>query len=161
MENNNLEKDNLEKDLENNKNEKQTKPISISNILKKLFNDFKTGVVKNYKVLILISFVFAILLCLKSSSCLDKVNNFSNKSIKQIIGGANENNGLMNNNTSKKKGKTIFSGGLGIMYSIAKNILLFYLLLIFITAIPSVPIILYITVLYFIMTGMFSKLNDI
>ena len=149
-----------------NKTEEK-KSFSISTLLRKLFEDFKKGIIQNYNILLLISVIFGILLYFRSFIYLDQIS-LNNKGVAKIIGGANEQNMMMSPNVNNggkngapKKGKSIFSGGLGIMYWLAKNILLFYLLLIFITAIPSVPIILYITVLYFVMTSMFSKLNNI
>jgi len=44
---------------------------------------------------------------------------------------------------------------------VIKNITLLYIFLIFLVAIPTVPAILYITLFYFIMTGVLSKLSNV
>ncbi len=92
-----------------------------------------------------------------------------------MVGGNNENGESGNkegkesksvgNGSDKKKSfiskYSPLSGGINIMYWIAKNIILLYLFLIFLTLIPSVPIVLYITVFYFIMSGLLGRITDI
>ena len=106
------------------------------------------------------------------------VCNIKNINRNNIVGGgpreniamdqmAQEQRNMGNGNAGEGKKKSFIgrfapiSGGISIMTWVAKNILLLYLVLIFIAAIPSVPILLYITVFYFIMSGMFGKLYTI
>jgi hypothetical protein len=155
--NNNLEQDEIKKDDTNDKS-----------IIRKLYDEFKIGVNKNYKVLILITIVtLLILYMIYPNACNIKGINRNN-----IIGGGprenismlQEQGNMGNGNVGEGKKKSFIgkfsplSGGISIMTWVAKNILLLYLVLIFIAAIPSVPILLYITVFYFIMSGMFGKL---
>lgn len=67
-------------------------------------------------------------------------------------------------NGPKKKGSLMGSpmtSGIGIMWWILKNILLFYGFLLFITVVPSLPIILYITVFYFIINSLIGKIQTL
>lgn len=51
--------------------------------------------------------------------------------------------------------------GVNVMWWITKNILLFYVFLLFITVVPSLPIILYITIFYFIISGLIGKIQTL
>jgi hypothetical protein len=127
---------------------------------RKLYNELKVGVNKNYKTLILITIVSLIIIYLNIPQKL-----YTNV----MVGGDNENSSKSSgSNENKEKKKASFadkysplSGGINVMYWLAKNIILLYLFLIFLTLIPSVPIILYITVFYFIMSGLLGRITDI
>ena len=77
--------------------------------------------------------------------------------------GSSSSNTAKGNNGGKKKSMSLnpISGGVNVMMWLVKNILLLYLFLLFITLVPSIPIILYITVFYFIMTGLVGKINSV
>jgi hypothetical protein len=132
--------------------------------LRRLYNEFKIGVKKNYKILILITIVALIIIYLNIP---EKIYN------NVMIGGDNGNgegkgNGGNGGNGGNEKKKKSFaskfsplSGGINIMYWIAQNIILFYLFLIFLVLIPSVPIVLYITVFYFIMSSLLGRVTDV
>ena len=127
--------------------------------LRRLYNEFKIGFLKNYKILILITIVALIIIYLNIPQ---KIYN------NVMIGGDNENGqGNKGNGGNEKKKKSFaskfspLSGGINIMYWIAQNIILFYLFLIFLVLIPSVPIVLYITLFYFIMSGLLGKITDV
>ena len=87
-----------------------------------------------------------------------------------MFGGDNEaggeNEGNMNEEKKKKKGvlgrmASPLDGANSVMWWVIKNITLLYIFLIFLVAIPTVPAILYITLFYFIMTGVLSKLSNV
>lgn len=129
--------------------------------LRRLYNEFKIGVKKNYKILILITIVALIIIYLNIP---EKIYN------NVMIGGDNgngEGKGNAGNGGNEKKKKSFaskfspLSGGINIMYWIAQNIILFYLFLIFLVLIPSVPIVLYITVFYFIMSSLLGRVTDV
>jgi hypothetical protein len=130
--------------------------------LRRLYNEFKIGLKKNYKILILITIVALIIIYLNIP---EKIYN------NVMIGGDNgngEGKGNGGNGGNEKKKKSSFaskfsplSGGINIMYWIAQNIILFYLFLIFLVLIPSVPIVLYITVFYFIMSSLLGRVTDV
>jgi hypothetical protein len=153
--NNNLEQDEIKKE------EKDTRSI-----LRKLYDEFKTGLAKNYKVLILITIVTLLILYLiYPSKNMNRNIVGGGPQENMAMGQMNKGNGGAGNGEGKKKSFiskfSPLSGGISIMSWVAQNILLLYLLLIFIVAIPSVPILLYITVFYFIMSGLFGKLYTI
>lgn len=144
---------------------KKANPIKETNkdkkdkesFLRRLYNEFKIGFQKNYKILILITIVALIIIYLNIP---EKIYN------NVMIGGDGENGeGNKGNGGNKKKsGLSKFSplsGGINIMFWIAQNIILFYLFLIFLVLIPSVPIVLYITLFYFIMTSLLGRVTDI
>jgi hypothetical protein len=157
----------IKKESEQNKESNPTKEIKDDkrgkeSFLRKLYNDFKIGVKKNYKILILITIVALIIIYLNIPQKL--YNNV-------MIGGDNgngEGRGNKNGNEGNDKKKKSFmskfsplSGGINIMYWVAQNIILFYLFLIFLVLIPSVPIVLYITLFYFIMSGLLGRITDV
>jgi len=53
------------------------------------------------------------------------------------------------------------TSGVNVMWWILKSILLFYCFLLFITVVPSLPIILYITVFYFIIKSLIGKIQTV
>ena len=66
--------------------------------------------------------------------------------------------------SGKKKSKLSFSpmtSGVNMMWWATKNILLFYLFLLFITVVPSLPIIAYITVFYFIISSLIGRIQTL
>jgi hypothetical protein len=154
----------IKKETDENKKTNQTKEIDQDkrvkeSFLRRLYNEFKIGFLKNYKILILITIVALIIIYLNIPQ---KIYN------NVMIGGDNENGqGNKGNGGNEKKKKSFaskfspLSGGINIMYWIAQNIILFYLFLIFLVLIPSVPIVLYITLFYFIMTGLLGKITDV
>ena len=154
----------IKKETDENKKTNQTKEINQDKrvkepFLRRLYNEFKIGFRKNYKILILITIVALIIIYLNIPQ---KIYN------NVMIGGDNENGqGNKGNGGNEKKKKSFaskfspLSGGINIMYWIAQNIILFYLFLIFLVLIPSVPIVLYITLFYFIMNGLLGKITDV
>ena len=161
--------DNLEQDEIKNKDDNE------KSVIRKLYDEFKIGVNKNYKVLILISLVtLLILYMIYPNVCNINAKNTKNTT-KSIVGGGRNNNMMMEHGPGGENGNmesggkkksfigkfSPLTGGISIMSWIAKNVILLYLVLIFMVAIPSVPVLLYITVFYFIMTGMFGKLYTI
>jgi hypothetical protein len=136
---------------------KETDEKVKESVLRRLYNEFKIGFQKNYKILILLTIVALIIIYLNIPQ---KIYN------NVMIGGENGNGeGNKGNGGNKKKsGLSKFSplsGGINIMFWIAQNIILFYLFLIFLVLIPSVPIVLYITLFYFIMTSLLGRVTDI
>jgi hypothetical protein len=160
----------IKKETDENKETNQTNEIKEikedkkvkESFLRRLYNEFKIGFQKNYKILILITIVALIIIYLNIP---EKIYN------NVMIGGDNENGqskGNKSGNEGNEKKKKSFaskfsplSGGINIMYWIAQNIILFYLFLIFLVLIPSVPIVLYITLFYFIMTSLLGRVTDI
>ncbi len=150
----------MEKENENeNKKEGTTMIDKLKYYLKKLYEEIKLGISKNCKTIILITVVSLIILY---------INRPNNKLIKTNLIGGDPNNDGMNNGGQEKKKKGLLSrvsspldGATSIMLWVTKNILLLYMFLIFLVAIPTVPAILYITVFYFIMTGVLSKISTI
>jgi hypothetical protein len=154
----------IKKETDENKETNQTKEINEDkrvkeSFLRRLYNEFKIGFLKNYKILILITIVALIIIYLNIPQ---KIYN------NVMIGGDNENGqGNKGNGGNEKKKKSFaskfspLSGGINIMYWIAQNIILFYLFLIFLVLIPSVPIVLYITLFYFIMSGLLGKITNV
>lgn len=140
--------------------ENQIKEKENKSFLKKLLNDFKKGVKENYKILILISIVAFLIIYINipNELCNIKMKGGNNMNMPS---GESSKGGM----ESKKKSSFMkfnpMSGGINIMTWCIKNILLFYLFLLFITLIPSVPIVLYITVFYFIMRGLVGKINSV
>jgi hypothetical protein len=53
------------------------------------------------------------------------------------------------------------TSGVNMMWWITKNILLFYVFLLFITVVPSLPIIIYITIFYFIINGLIGRIKTL
>jgi hypothetical protein len=136
---------------------KETDEKVKESVLRRLYNEFKIGFQKNYKILILLTIVALIIIYLNIPQ---KIYN------NVMIGGENGNGeGNKGNGGNKKKsGLSKFSplsGGINIMFWIAQNIILFYLFLIFLVLIPSVPIVLYITLFYFIMASLLGRVTDI
>ena len=170
MEINNHNQD-IKKEAKGVKETKENNEITEDNkgkesFLRKLYNEFKIGVKKNYKVLILISIVALIIIYLNIPQQIS--SNVMVGGDTGNSGGNGENGGnkeAKGNGSNKKKSfmskYSPLSGGINIMYWIAQNIILFYLFLIFLTLIPSVPIVLYITLFYFIMTGLLGRITDI
>ena len=152
---------NIKKETDDHSEINQDKKEKES-FLRRLYNEFKIGVKKNYKILILITIVALIIIYLNIP---EKIYN------NVMIGGDNgngEGKGNGGNGGNEKKKKSSFaskfsplSGGINIMYWIAQNIILFYLFLIFLVLIPSVPIVLYITVFYFIMSSLLGRISDV
>ncbi len=159
----------MEINKQNNPDNKETKEIKDTeqkdSFLVKLYKELKKGVRENYKTLILISIVSVLIIYL----------NIPNKLYKNVMIGGDNGNG--NDGSSKssgdgeggneKKKKSFMSkysplsGGINIMTWIAKNIILFYLFLIFLVLIPSVPIALYMTAFYFIMSSLLGRITDV
>jgi hypothetical protein len=161
----------IKKEMGENKETNQTNEIKEEkkekeSFLRRLYNEFKIGFKKNYKILILITIVALIIIYLNIPQKL--YNNI-------MIGGDNGNGqgdsggkGNKNGNEGGEKKKKSFmskfsplSGGINIMYWVAQNIILFYLFLIFLVLIPSVPIVLYITIFYFIMSGLLGRITNV
>ena len=152
---------NIKKETDDHSEINQDKKEKES-FLRRLYNEFKIGLKKNYKILILITIVALIIIYLNIP---EKIYN------NVMIGGDNGNGevkGNGGNGGNEKKKKSSFaskfsplSGGINIMYWIAQNIILFYLFLIFLVLIPSVPIVLYITVFYFIMSSLLGRISDV
>jgi hypothetical protein len=72
--------------------------------------------------------------------------------------------GNSDGDSGKKKSKLSFSpmtSGVNMMWWATKNILLFYLFLLFITVVPSLPIIAYITVFYFIISSLIGRIQTL
>lgn len=80
------------------------------------------------------------------------------------MGGMGDASGNDNGGSGKKKSKLSFSpmtSGVNMMWWATKNILLFYLFLLFITVVPSLPIIIYITIFYFIISGLIGRIQTL
>ena len=158
--------------MENQIEEEKENSIELNkkeSFLKKLWNDLKKGVKENYKMLILISLVAFLIIYINIP------NELCNIKIKGGGMGMNMGMGMgksamssgegAGGNEGKKKSSFMkfnpMSGGIKLMTWCIKNILLFYFFLLFITLVPSVPIVLYITVFYFIMKGLVGKINSV
>jgi hypothetical protein len=162
----------MEINKQNNPDNKETKEIKETeqndSFLVKLYKELKKGVRENYKTLILISIVSVLIIYL----------NIPNKLYKNVMIGGDNGNGnggsggsggstrnAEGGNEKKKKSfmskYSPLSGGINIMTWIAKNIILFYLFLIFLVLIPSVPIALYMTAFYFIMSSLLGRITDV
>jgi hypothetical protein len=153
--------------------EKETKETEEKkSFFEKLWDDLKKGIKENYKVLILISIVGSLIIYINIPKELYNTSkNMSGGDIKsnmakQAMGSSgNSDSGSKGNNGNAPKKKSMslnpISGGVNVMMWCVKNILLLYTFLLFITLIPSIPIILYITVFYFIMTGLVGKINSV
>ena len=153
---------NIKKETDEHSEINQDKKEKTS-FLRRLYNEFKIGVKKNYKILILITIVALIITYLNIP---EKI--YTNAMIGGDNGNGEGNSGKGNGGNGSNKKKASFaskfsplSGGINIMYWIAQNIILFYLFLIFLVLIPSVPIVLYITVFYFIMSSLLGRVTDV
>ena len=184
---NNINLNNLENETNQNlnlKEKKETQEIEKTeenkSFFEKLLDDFKKSIKENYKILILISIIGLLIIYInipkelynnKTKNILcggDMKTNMMKSSatsptLAKSVGSTGTSNGGKVNEGGKKKSISLnpISGGVDVMMWLVKNILLFYLFLLFITLIPSVPIILYITVFYFIMTGLVGKINSV
>jgi hypothetical protein len=162
----------MENKIENKTEEKENKSF-----FEKLLDDFKKGVKENYKTLILISIVgfLIIYINIPTELCSIKMKGgdmkmnmgksmmpspFDNGPSSGPEGGSS--GGPEGGNKKKSSMKlNPLSGGISIMTWCIKNIVLFYIFLLFIVLVPSVPIVLYITVFYFIMVGLVGKINSV
>ena len=178
-----------ENELEDEQEIKETKELKENEENKKsyllrFYEEAKNGVKKNYKTIIFITIVSMVILYMNyNTECSSSSSNSTiSKKLKKMLGGDNEGDLNNNDSSSKKKdkkddntnsedkkkkkgflGKMVspLDGANSVMWWIAKNIALLYMFLIFLVAIPTVPAILYITLFYFIMSGMLSKLGTI
>lgn len=170
----NLDLNNSENQNLNLKETEETKEIQENkSFFQKLLDDLKKGIKENYKILILISIVGSLIIYINIPKEL-----YNNTTKKNLCGGdmrtnmmkssslssnTDSNTGKGNSEGGKKKSMSLnpISGGVKIMTWCIKNILLLYTFLLFITIVPSVPIILYITVFYFIMSRLVGKINSV
>ena len=159
----------MENKIENKTEEKENKSF-----FEKLWDDFKKGVKENYKTLILISIVGFLIIYIniptELSSIKMKGGDMKMNMGKSMMPSASAGNspeagpkGGPEGGNKKKSSMKLnpLSGGINIMTWCVKNIVLFYIFLLFIVLIPSVPIVLYMAVFYFIMIGLVGKINSV
>jgi hypothetical protein len=150
--------------IENEKNNDNKK----QNFFERLWNELKVQVKKYYKLIILITIVSIMIMYVSSTSHIKYY---------QLKGGAGDDDemaammqmyGQGDGRGGESEGKSLLSrstspmsGGIDLMWWMAKNIILVYTILLLLVLIPSVPILLYITVFYFIMKSLLGNITDV